>query len=47
MAKKSKKISKTTKKVLIGLGAAALAVGGYVLYKRSKQPGLSTTAGVM
>jgi hypothetical protein len=43
---KSKKISKTTKKVLIGLGAAALAVGGFILYKRSKQPGLSNMTGV-
>jgi LPXTG-motif cell wall-anchored protein len=39
--KRSKKMSTTTK-VVVGLGAAALAVGGFILYKRSKQPGLST-----
>jgi hypothetical protein len=49
MSKRSKKSKRlgflgkmsTTKKVVIGLGVVAAAVVGYVLYKRSKQPGLS------
>jgi preprotein translocase subunit SecG len=34
------------KKLLVVLALAAVGVGGYILYQRSKQPGLSTTAGV-
>jgi uncharacterized membrane protein YebE (DUF533 family) len=41
---KGKKGKKLMKKVLIGAGVIAAAVVGFVLYKRSKQPGLSTQA---
>lgn len=41
--KKSKK-GKLMTKVLVGAGLVGAAVVGFILYKRSKQPGLSTPA---
>jgi len=44
--KKSKKSKKIMTKVLVGLGVVGAAVIGYVLYKRSAQPGKSDVAGM-
>lgn len=41
---KGKKSKKLMKKVLVGAGVLAAAVVGFILYKRSKQPGVSTQA---
>ena len=42
MAKRSSRKSKKTIMMIAGvLGVAVVSVGGYILYKRSKQPGLS------
>jgi hypothetical protein len=43
MAKRGGKKSKNLMIILGVLGVAAAGVVGYILYKRSKQPGLSTS----